>query len=84
MPGYWLYVPVEVISGSLRGMGDTLVPNFITAVGICLMRVVWVFAVVHFWHDIIAVSISYPLTWGLTAIAFIVYYARFRKKRLVE
>lgn len=81
-PWYWLYVPVEVFSGSLRGMGDTLVPTIITAVGICLLRVLWVFAVVPRWHDILAVTISYPITWALTALAFAIYYLTFRRKRL--
>ena len=81
-PGYWLYVPVEVLSGSLRGMGDTLVPTIITAVGICFTRVLWVFVLVPHWHTIQAVTISYPITWGLTSLAFYIYYLRFRKKRL--
>ena len=81
-PCYWLYVPVEVLSGSLRGMGDTLVPTIITAAGICLARVLWVFALVPHWHTIQVVIISYPITWALTSLAFTVYYLRFRKKRL--
>ena len=81
-PWYWLFVPVEVLSGSLRGMGDTLVPTIITAVGICFTRVLWVFVLVPHWHTIQAVTISYPVTWGLTSLAFFVYYLRFRKKRL--
>ena len=81
-PWYWLFVPVEVLSGSLRGMGDTLVPTIITAVGICLARVLWVFVLVPHWHTIQAVTISYPITWGLTSLAFFIYYLCFRKKRL--
>ena len=81
-PWYWLYVPVEVLSGSLRGMGDTLVPTIITAVGICFARILWVFALVPQWHTIRTVIMSYPVTWCLTSLAFAVYYLRFRKKRL--
>lgn len=81
-PWYWLYVPVEVLSGGLRGMGDTLIPTIITAVGICLARVLWVFALVPRWHTIQTVVISYPITWALTSLAFAVYYLRFRKTRL--
>ena len=81
-PWYWLYVPVEVLSGGLRGMGDTLIPTIITAVGICLARVLWVFALVPRWHTIQTVVISYPITWALTSLAFAVYYLRFRKSRL--
>lgn len=82
VPGYVLYVPIELISGALRGMGDTLIPTVITAVGICALRVLWIFAVVPFWHDILAITISYPISWLLTSAAFILYYARVRRKLL--
>ena len=77
-----LYVPIELISGALRGMGDTLIPTVITAVGICALRVLWIFAVVPLWHDILAITISYPISWLLTSAAFILYYARVRRKLL--
>lgn len=82
VPGYVLYVPIELISGALRGMGDTLIPTVITAVGICALRVLWIFAVVPLWHDILAITISYPISWLLTSAAFILYYARVRRKLL--
>ncbi len=82
VPGYVLYVPIELISGALRGMGDTLIPTVITAVGICALRVLWIFVVVPLWHDILAITISYPISWLLTSAAFILYYARVRRKLL--
>ena len=82
VPGYVLYVPIELISGALRGMGDMLIPTVITAVGICALRVLWIFAVVPLWHDILAITISYPISWLLTSAAFILYYARVRRKLL--
>ena len=82
VPGYVLYVPIELISGALRGMGDTLIPTVITAVGICALRVLWIFAVVPLWHDILAITISYPISWLLTSAAFILYYERVRRKLL--
>ncbi len=82
VPGYVLYVPIELISGSLRGMGDTLIPTIITAAGICALRVAWIFAVVPVWHEILAITISYPISWLLTSTAFIFYYANVRRKLL--
>ena len=82
VPGYVLYVPIELISGALRGMGDTLIPTVITAVGICALRVLWIFAVVPLWHDILAIPISYPISWLLTSAAFILYYARVPRQLL--
>lgn len=81
-PSYWLYAPIEIISGSLRGMGDTLVPTMITALGICALRVAWLLLVVPAKHEIGMVCISYPISWTLTSAAFILYYRRFRAQRL--
>ena len=81
-PCYWLFVPIELLSGALRGMGDTLVPTIITAVGICVLRVVWMFTVVPAWHEIFAITVSYPISWILTAGAFIIYYNH-AKRRLI-
>ena len=81
-PCYWLFVPIEMLSGALRGMGDTLIPTIITAVGICVLRVVWMFMVVPAWHEIFAITVSYPISWVLTAGAFIIYY-NYAKRRLM-
>lgn len=81
-PSYWLYAPIEIIAGSLRGMGDTLVPTIITALGICALRVAWLLLVVPAKHEIGMVCISYPISWSLTSIAFILYYRCFRARRL--
>ena len=83
-PFYWLFVPIELISGTLRGMGNTLVPTIITAVGVCVLRVVWMFGVVPLWHEILAITISYPISWLLTSVAFIVYYGRIKNKLMPE
>ena len=79
-PIYWLYIPIELLSGSLRGMGNTLVPTLITAAGICVFRVLWMFTVVPQWHEILGVMISYPISWILTGGAFIWYYFRTSKQ----
>ena len=81
-PWYWCYAPIEVFSGAFRGLGDTLLPTIFTAVGVCVVRVIWVYTVVPQWHDIRVVCISYPLSWALTSLAFIFYYRRVKRLRL--
>ena len=84
-PWYWLYAPIEIFSGCFRGLGDTLIPTLITAIGVCLIRVLWVFTVVPAWRDIRSVCLSYPVSWAITSLAFTVYYFAFvRKKRLTD
>lgn len=83
-PWYWTYAPIEIFGGGLRGLGDTLIPTIITAAGICLTRVIWIYTAVPRWHSISTVALSYPLTWGLTAVAFVIYYFGFVRKRLMR
>ena len=80
-PFYWLFVPIEIISGTLRGLGDTLIPTVITAVGICVFRVIWVLAAVPAYNSVFTVSISYPVSWLVTSIAFAIYHLIVRRKR---
>jgi len=79
-PWYFLFVPIEMISGALRGMGRTLVPTMITAFGICVYRVIWMFTVVPAWHVLRAITLSYPISWVMTGLAFLVYYPFARRK----
>ena len=79
---YWLYIPIEMISGTLRGTGNVLVPTMITALGICGIRVVWMLAVVPHWHVLESIMFSYPFSWILTSLAFVVYYLKTRKRLL--
>ena len=73
-PFYITYVCIEILSGAVRGAGDSLIPTIITAVGVCGLRVVWVLAFVPLHPTVNMVSASYPITWSITSLAFLVYY----------
>ena len=73
-PWYIVYVFIEVLSGSLRGRGNVIVPVVITLVGVCLLRIVWLAGVLKISPTIHAIIFSYPVTWVITALAFIAYY----------
>ena len=69
-----LYVPIEVFSGSIHGAGDTFRPMIITMLGVCLLRIVWLFLAVPLNRTILMVISCYPVTWGVTSIVFFFYY----------
>ena len=75
-PWYVVYVFIEVLAGAMRGVGDVLVPMIITLVGICLLRIAWLVGAMEIAPTINAIIFSYPVTWILTALAFILYYSR--------
>ena len=74
VPFYITYVAIEIISGAVRGAGDSILPMIITCVGICVLRVGWIMLAVPVWRDISTVCYSYPITWSITSVAFLVYY----------
>ncbi len=81
VPTYITYIAIEILSGALRGVGDTLKPLIITGVGICLVRVLWIIIVLPLRPDIMVAGVSYPITWSLTSLAFTVYYFCFSQLR---
>jgi len=82
VPTFCTYVFVEIFSGALRGMGNAFIPMLLTCFGVCVLRIVWIFAAVPIWPDVKTVIFSYPLTWVTTSILFIIYYRYFTKTQL--
>ena len=74
VPYYALWSFIEIISNTLRGAGDAIAPTFISLVGVCLLRILWIAFVVPRWHTVMCISVSYPVTWFITALAFVIYY----------
>ncbi len=82
VPTFFTYVCVEVLSGALRGVGDCWIPTVICLSGICLIRVLWIMLAVPQRPNIYTMTFSYPLTWTITSVLFIVYYCFFSKIRV--
>ena len=73
-PWYIVYVFIEILGGSLRGRGNVIVPVVITLLGVCVLRIIWLAGVLKISPTIHAIIFSYPVTWVITALAFIAYY----------
>ncbi len=84
VPTFWTYVFIEIYSGSLRGMGDSFIPMILTSLGVCVLRVLWLFTIVPLRPEISTIVYSYPITWSVTSVLFIIYYIYFTKKQLPE
>lgn len=76
MPSYFLYVAIGILSGALRGAGRVLVPVLLTCGGVCVLRITWMLAVLPVFPGIETIMLSYPVSWGITAILFVIYYIR--------
>jgi putative MATE family efflux protein len=75
-PLYFTYVSIEILSGALRGAGDSLIPMAMTVFGICGLRLFWLYVIFPPLKTMDALVFSYPVTWAATSLLFIAYYLR--------
>lgn len=74
VPTYITYISIEILCSAVRGTGDSVIPTILTCFGVCVLRVVWIMVAVPIWPNILTVVASYPITWSVTSILFIIYY----------
>ena len=74
VPTYITYISIEILGAAVRGTGDSVIPTVLTCFGVCILRVVWIMAVVPIRPSVLMVAASYPITWSVTSILFIIYY----------
>lgn len=77
---YFLCGCMDVICGSLRGMGYSTVPMIVSIIGACGLRIVWILTVFRIYHDLTVLYISYPVTWTITSTAHLISYFIIKKK----
>lgn len=83
-PFWFCYVCVNVYSCTLRGIGDAFVPMLLICFGTCGLRVLWVLIAGLVCPGLYTTLVSYPLSWTITSIGFIVYYYRFSEMRKIN
>lgn len=84
---YFLCGLMEVATGALRGLGSSLTPMIVSILGVCGIRLGWIYTVftIPEYHTIKSLYLSYPISW--TATLLVEYVAFFiilhlKKKRL--
>lgn len=63
---YFLCGQMDVIVGSLRGMGYSIMPMIVSLLGACAFRIVWIFTIFQWIRTPECLYISYPISWILT------------------
>ena len=84
---YFLCGLMDVMNGALRGLGSSMEPLIITVLGLCVMRVVWIYTIfrVPAYHTLQCLYVSYPISWAVTLVAQVIGYvlvARRLKRKL--
>lgn len=81
---YCLCGMMDVMVGSLRGMGYSVMPMLVSLTGACGLRILWIATVFQKIHTLPCLYWSYPISWGLTfavhLICFAVVYRRMNRR----
>lgn len=81
---YFICGIMEVLVGSLRGMGYSMMPTVVSIIGACIFRIVWVntiFTIPEF-HTREVIYAVFPISWIITSAAHYICFI-FAMKKLV-
>ena len=91
---YFLYGLVDVVVGDLRGLGSSTTPMIVSIIGICGLRIAWIYLVFNpntnfiDVRDLNLLYISYPISWIVTfsilITCYIVLYKKVKRKFLLK
>ncbi len=81
---YFLCGLMDVSTGALRGMGASLIPMIISVLGVCGVRIVWIYTVFQLpaYHTPECLYLSYLVSWIVTFLCQLVAFLFvFRNRR---
>ena len=79
---YFLCAIMDITTGALRGLGASLTPMLISILGVCGLRILWIYTVFQLpaFHTPESLYFSYTISWLVTSvfqiISFIVVYKK--------
>ena len=79
---YCISAFMDCTISACRGLGETVVPTILVVLGSCVFRVIWVYTIFAHFHTIPSLYLLFPFSWGLTAIAELIYFAHVYKKAM--
>ncbi|MGN0391046.1 MAG: MATE family efflux transporter [Wujia sp.] len=74
---------MDVLVGSLRGLGYSLLPTIVSLIGACGLRLLWIFTFFRMYdtfHTTKSLYLTYPVSWIITSLAHIVCFVIVRRK----
>lgn len=75
---------MDVMVGSLRGMGYSVMPMIVSLVGACGLRLIWIATVFQIpkYHLVTTVYASYPISWIITFSVHVICFAVVYRKKI--
>ena len=86
---YFILGLMDVSTGALRGMGASFAPMVISVLGVCGIRIGWIYTIFQMeaFHTPQCLYLSYPVSWMITfvaqLVAFLILYRRHTKNTVL-
>ena len=77
---YFLCGLMDMIPGSMRGVGYSAVPMLLSIIGTVGTRLVWIYGVFPEHRSLYVLFMSYPVSWGLTIVMQAICFVSVRRK----
>ncbi len=81
---YFLCGIMDVTTGALRGIGSSVPPMIISVLGVCGMRIAWIYTIFASFRTPDCLFLSYTVSWVLTFIVELFVFLSVYKKRCRE
>lgn len=82
---YFMCSVMDACSGYLRGLGHWLLPTVITLLAACVLRLVYVFAIVPYvpaLQNVLMIYLAYPLAWSTADLIYLFIIPIIQKKTM--
>lgn len=73
---------MDGLACTIRGLGASITPMVVSALGACLLRIIWVATMFRWQPTQLCLYLSYPVSWTITSAALFVCLLVLRKKLL--
>ena len=77
---------MDVLVGSIRGLGYSVLPMIVSLIGACGLRILYIKTLfrMEMFHSTKYIYITYPISWLMTIIAHVICYMIIRQKIMKE
>ncbi len=79
---YALCGMMDVMVGSLRGMGYAIMPMIVSLIGACGLRLLWIFTFFRMeqFHTPTSLYLTYPVSWTITFLTHVICFIVVRRR----
>ena len=73
-PFVWIFVFSDIFGGAIRGAGSPVTVTVISALSICVFRILWLIILLPMFNDIRILFLCYPVSWTISSLATTIFY----------